>query len=272
MVDLEHQDDDVDYVVAWLNRRIPDPEDFFGDLVRRAVDEVLDGPRTGRWHIDQLEKTEATYVGTKVEILLRTALELEHGGFMDLDIDGRPVDIKWSKTSVWQIPREAVNQVCLCIGGLKKMTRFQVGVIRCRPAYFTPGDKQGDKKRTLSVTGRAAMVPLVTSAEIPPNFVAEMDPDLRTAVMAEPTIQRRVTALFKALPYVPIPRNAIQTIARTPGDPIRRTRADAGRNDPLAGMKVLSATYGKAKIAALGRPPLARDHFMAVPKDDLDEV
>jgi Restriction endonuclease NaeI len=270
MVDPEYQDDDVDYVVAWLNRRIRDPEGFFGDLVRRAVDEVLDGPRTGRWHIDQLEKTEATYVGTKVEILLRTALELEHGGFMDLDIDGRPVDIKWSKTSVWQIPREAVNQVCLCIGGTKKMTLFQVGVVRCRPEYFTPGDKQGDKKRTLSLTGRAAMVRLVTSAEIPPNFVAEMDPDLRTAVMGEPTIQRRVTALFKALPYVPIPRNAIQTIARTPGDPIRRTRADAGRSDPLAGMKVLSATYGKATIEALGRPPLAKDHWMAVPLEDLN--
>jgi len=36
--------------------------------LRRALDEVVDGMRTGRWSVDALEKTEKTYIGTKVEI------------------------------------------------------------------------------------------------------------------------------------------------------------------------------------------------------------
>ena len=35
-----------------------------GAAVRQAIDEVIDGGRTGRWCIDQLEKVEKTYIGT----------------------------------------------------------------------------------------------------------------------------------------------------------------------------------------------------------------
>jgi hypothetical protein len=63
---------------------------------------------------------------------------------------------------------------------------------------------------------------LVANAPVPSNFVADMNPDLCTAVMAEPTIQRRITRLFKEVPYKPIPRGAVETVARTTGDPMRR--------------------------------------------------
>ncbi|MFN8151440.1 MAG: NaeI family type II restriction endonuclease [Solirubrobacterales bacterium] len=71
MVDLPTSDDPaLDSVVAWLREATaPDPERLFGGVIRQSIDEVLDGPRTGRWGFEQLEKTEKTYVGTKIEIV-----------------------------------------------------------------------------------------------------------------------------------------------------------------------------------------------------------
>lgn len=270
MNDSPGRDLGLESVVAWLLSEIRDPPAFFAGVVRKSIDEVLDGPRTGRWDFDRLEKTEKTYVGTKLEILLRTALGLDRGDVLDLEIEGQPVDIKWSKDSSWQIPREAVGQLCLCIGGVKKMTSLQVGVVRCNLEYLNRGRNQ-DSKGTLSVAGRAAMRMIVSGTPMPPNFVAEMDPDVRLAVMSQPTIQLRVTKLFQSLPGVAIPRDAVRTVARTEGDPMRRVRKDAQAGDPLGGYEVLSK-YDKDVIAALGYPPLGKDEFMSVTVSELERV
>lgn len=247
----------------------PDPVETFGKAIRRAIDEVLDGPRTGRWSMAQLVKTEKTYVGTKVEIVVRSSLGLEPGKILDLDLSGHPVDIKWAMDSSWQIPREAVNQLCLCIGGIDGLSRFQVGLIRCDRALLNVGENR-DRKRTLSAAGRAAMRLLVPSSPLPPNFVEQMDDGVRLAVMSEPSIQARVTRLFTLLPRTPIPRTAITTVARTTGDPLRRVRSDTG--DPLLGMRILSAKYGNPVIEALGYPRLERDEFMAVPCKEIESL
>jgi hypothetical protein len=61
-------------------------------LIRQAIDEVVDAPRTGRVHSRELEKTEKTYIGTKVEILVRNFFRLPKG-ILDLTIDGMDVDV-----------------------------------------------------------------------------------------------------------------------------------------------------------------------------------
>jgi len=155
------RDPALDAVVARLAELVgPSPEDLFGQAIRSSIDEVLDGPRTGRWDFSQLEKTEKTYVGTKMEITVRSKLGLERGPRLDLEIEGHAVDIKWAMDSSWQIPREAVNELCLCIGGRKKLTQFEVGVVRCTVDHLNLGNNQ-DKKRTLSKAGRRAMRHLV---------------------------------------------------------------------------------------------------------------
>lgn len=113
---------------------------------------------------------------------------------------------------------------------------------------------------------------LVEPAAVPGNFLAEMDPDTRAEVMAQGTIQSRVTTLFRRVPYTAIPRGAVETIARTTGDPMRRLRRDAGAENPLRGMRILSARYGKGIIEALGHDPLDTDHFMSVPESDIDAL
>ena len=59
-------------------------------LIRRAIDEVIDTPRTARLTLDQTEKT---YIGTKIEILIRNYLNIPKG-LLDLKIEGYDVDIK----------------------------------------------------------------------------------------------------------------------------------------------------------------------------------
>jgi hypothetical protein len=260
-------------VTAWLlSRARGDPTAFFGSLVRQAIDEVVDGPRTGRWELTQLEPTEKTYVGTKVEILVRAALELERGSIMDLEILGHPVDVKWSMTSAWQIPEEAVGHLCLCLGGLKSLRQFQVGLIRCDAAVLNLG-RNKDKKTTISAKHkRERMVMLVESMPLPANFVAEIPEESRTKILAGRTIQQRVTALFAELPGVPIPRDAIRTIARTEGDPMRRLRADAHAEGSLGGMRILSFKYGNGVVQAVGYPALQKDEFMAVTQAELEAL
>jgi Restriction endonuclease NaeI len=272
LFDLDEEDPGVGAVVERLRALSgPDPVGFFADAVRQSIDEVLDGARTGRWSFNELEKTEKTYIGTKVEIVVRTLLGLERGPVLDLEIEGLPVDIKWAMNSSWQIPREAIGQICLCIGGLRKLTQFQVGVVRCNEDRLNLGKNQ-DKKTTLSAAGREAMRLLVPPTPLSGNFVDEMDPKVRAKAVAQPTIQARVKSLFTQLPYTPIPRSAVTTIARTTGDPVRRTRADKHTADPLGGMQVLSTKYGNPVIEALGRPRLGPNEYMAVPRTDIDDL
>jgi len=91
--------------------------DVIGNALRQSFDEVIDGPRTGRYRIEELEKTEKTYIGTKVEIILRNELTLPRGVVLDNLISGHEVDTKFSLTGDWMIPREAVGQICLLIKG-----------------------------------------------------------------------------------------------------------------------------------------------------------
>ena len=128
------------------------PAELFGKIIRQSLDEAIDGPRTGRWDIDQLEKTEKTYVGTKIEIVARAALNLKQNSLLDSEIAGHPVDIKWSMRSAWQIPTEAVDQICLIIGTYKNGKKFKVGLIRCLEDRLNPG-KNKDEKQTISEEG-----------------------------------------------------------------------------------------------------------------------
>lgn len=49
------------------------------ELLREVIDDVIQTPTTGRRSYDELEKTEKTYIGTRVEIMLRALLSLPRG-------------------------------------------------------------------------------------------------------------------------------------------------------------------------------------------------
>lgn len=248
-------------VVAWFSGRRGLTE-VFGKAIRQAIDDVLDGPRTGRWSRQQLEKTEKIYVGTRIEILARTALGLERVGSLDTLIAGVEVDFKWSFQSVWEIPTEAVGEVCLLIGG-RGDEEFAVGLLRTDGELLNPG-KNKDGKRTISALGKRRATWLVERAPLPRNFLATLPLGVRDFVMRGQSGQERVRRLFNNVVETPIPRLAVETVAQQL-DPMRRVRADAARN--LGRIRVFSGRYGNASLARLGYAPIGRDEFMSVPID-----
>lgn len=261
----------LDQVEAWFREQ----DDLAGRmqrLIRKGLDEVIDGARTGRWALEQLEKTEKTYIGTKMEILIRSDFELPRQKPMDTVVAGHPVDIKWSANrSGWQIPKEAVGHMCLLVSGDESRGTYEVGVVRCRPEYLNKGENQGDKKKTLSALGRSH-IRWLTRGILAPSFLATLPATVRDDVMAQSKGQARVTRLFTLLQRTPVPRLAVVTLARQPGDPMRRIRKD--KSDRLQGLVVLGGRYKKTAeiVRNLGYPPLAKDEYMSVPRDEIEAL
>jgi hypothetical protein len=261
----------LDEVEAWVLGQ----DDFVGRmerLIRQGLDEVIDGGRTGRWELAQLEKTEKTYIGTKMEILIRSEFELPRQKPMDTVVAGHPVDIKWSeKRSGWQIPKEAVGHICLLVSANETRGSYEVGLVRCRPEYLNKGANQGDKKKTLSTLGRSR-IRWVARGTLAPNFLATLPTAIREDVFAQPKGQQRVTRLFALLQKTPVPRLAVVTLAQQPGDPMRRIRKD--KSDRLDGLVVLGGHYNRTSeiVRKLGYTPLAKDEYMSVPRVEVEAL
>jgi hypothetical protein len=243
----------------------------FGEAIRRAIDEVLDGPRTGRFLVSQLEPTEKTYIGTKVEIVVRSALGLKREGPLDTLVAGHTLDIKWSATQGWMIPTEAVDELCLLVGTRSADPLvFDIGLVRCSADRLTLRGNR-DQKRTISAAGKNHIRWLVQGGALRPNFLAAMNEDTRRAVLAESSGQAKLRRLFTLLVGTPIPRGAIETLAQQ-RDPMRRIRSD--QSDRLPGLKVFSSQYSDNKLAVelLGYGKMPRDTFVAVPLNRLGEL
>lgn len=245
-------------------------EGRFARAIRKAIDEVIDGARTGRFLYDQLETQEKTYVGTRIEIVVRTDLDLQFGRRLDTEIAGHEVDIKWSAKGSWMIPTEAVGELCLVLRGNERTRSFSVGLVRCAEGRLNAGQNK-DKKRTLSGVGREAIMWLVRDGHLPVSFLADLDKETRDAVLAKPAGQARIRELFIRVPGRAVPREVIPTLA-TQSDPMRRIRQDA--SDRLGGMKILSGHYevSRKSAALLGLGQLGKRDYVSVRVSDLSRL
>jgi hypothetical protein len=69
-------------------------------LIIQEIEKVVDTESTGRIFVRQLEKTEKTYIGTRIEILLRRYFDLPKGR-LDLQVDGIDIDVKNTVGNTW---------------------------------------------------------------------------------------------------------------------------------------------------------------------------
>jgi hypothetical protein len=244
-----------------------DLEATFSRAIRQAIDEVIDGSRTGRYRYEELESQEKAYIGTRIEIVVRTRFELEPAGRLDTVIAGHPVDFKWSAKGGWMIPTEAVDELCLLLKGDEVGGTFSVGLVRCTADRLNLGANK-DGKRTLSKVGRVAIRWLVKEGGLPASFLATLDAETREAVLVQPAGQARVREFFKRVTRRPVPREVIPTLA-VQEDPMRRVRQDKSA-DGLDGLKILSGHYKVSKEAAelLGYEMSKRD-YLSVPVEEL---
>ncbi len=244
------------------------PDGLFGRLIRQALDEVIDGPRTGRCSLEELSKTEKTYVGTKIEILVRSELALEPGVGIDTVIDGIGVDIKWSQSLGWMIGKENVGAICLGLGLSDSQKKFSVGLFRARKEFLRSGANRDQKLSLTSAAMKDAVIWLVKEAVLPLNFMAELSSAVRLQIYRGRSAQARLRLLAELVPGKLIPRQAIETVAMTK-DPLRRTRRDAYKENPLGDMVLLSTKYSKNELRRLGFTTLPPDHWISVRLADL---
>ena len=239
-------DPEIDAVLATL-QLVSGLETLLADTLRQALDEVIDGARTGRFSVDQLEKTEKTYIGTKVEILLRYAFEWPRGGTLDNLIAGIEVDTKFSLTGQWMIPREARGKICLLAAADDRKARFSVGLLRMTPEVLRSGQNQ-DGKTSVSAEGRQQIRWLTYERPMVPNFLLSLDPAMLAAIQAHRSGKGRITALFEQVTGRLIPRFVVVQIIKLPGDPMKRAR-EAKATLAREGYRVLCATYADDRQA-----------------------
>lgn len=193
---------------------IPDLSSKVGKALRESIDFVIDGRHTGRYRIEQLEKTEKTFIGTKVEQLLLYHLKLpkQPQGKMDTLIDGVDVDIKFTLGSGWMIPQEAIDQLCLVATVSEERSEFSLGLARAREEYFRGRHGNRDQKYTLS-KNHHGIEWLIPKGSLPPNFLLHLPEETRHRILAKPIGQQRVNEFFRLCPGKIVDGVVVETLA-----------------------------------------------------------
>lgn len=227
----------------------------FAAMLRNCIDDVIMTAKTGRRSYDELEKTEKTYIGTRVEIELRALLGLPRGR-LDTVILGHDVDIKHTMGRNWMIPTEAVDHPCILVAADEVRARCFMGLIVARPEYLTHGQNK-DAKKTVSAQGFAHILWLLRDQPYPPNFWRTVTPETVKRIFAGQSGNQRMAILFREVQDRPVERDVIEAVARQ-SDFMRRIRSDNGHGtrDLLAqeGILLLSGQYDAPLIAELGLP------------------
>jgi len=261
--DSSHHDQGLTKVVEFF-LQINGFENQAAQTLRRALDEVIDGMRTGRWLVDSLEKTEKTYIGTKVEILFKFDFELPKGNKLDFRVEDTEVDIKCTVLRDWMIPKEAVGELCLLVRIDDKRSKFWIGLIRAAPPVLRKGENR-DGKNSLSAEGKKSILWLVEEGQLPINFLATLEPDIRERIFSNgKSGQARINELFRLVQGRIIPRVAIETVAQQ-RDSMKRAR-DARNQLKREGILVLGH-QGQDPIIAVSRgyPAPRKGEMISIP-------
>ncbi len=214
-------------------------------LFRQGIDEVIDSARSNRFTLDEIEKTEKTYIGTKIEILLRNHLNIGKGKVLDLLIDGIETDIKNTISQNWTIPSEAMGHPCLLLKADEKKAICYFGIIVIRDEILNRG-RNRDGKRTISKDGFKNIHWLLNGEPYPENFWQNLPSDLKQTFISPAGGTDRVAMLFRHIQGKPIPRNLILGLGQQE-DPMRRLRKGGGARDSLRreGIAILSGKYDR---------------------------
>ena len=232
-------------------------------LLRQGIDEVIDSARSKRFTLEELEKTEKTYLGTKIEILLRNFLNLDKGRLLDLLIDGIEVDIKNTVRSAWTIPNEALSHPCILISTNEDKAHCSFGLIVIRPEVLNLG-RNRDQKTTIKASELSNVHWLLRNEPYPPNFWLRLRPETRQAIVTPRGGTSRVAMLFRLYQGRPISRSLIEALAQQK-DPMKRIRKNGGARDRLLqeGIVILSGKSQRSLISEYGLPFCKPDEFIS---------
>lgn len=244
---------------------LPKLEEAIPPMLRECIDDVIQTPRTGRRSYEELEKTEKTYIGTRVEIMLRALLGLKKGR-LDLTIAGYDVDVKHTMGGNWMIPVEALGHPCVLLAADEEHAVCYMGLIVARPEYLTAGANR-DAKRSISAGGFQHVRWLLNAVPYPPNFWRTLSSPIVDEIFAGTSGNSRAVALFTHVRDRPITRNVIEAVGRQK-DFMRRIRADKGPRGTRgalarAGIVLMSGDYDQQLARAFRLTPPGPSEFMS---------
>lgn len=263
--------------VEWLEKAILDRfsgiERFrrlFAQLLRDSIDSVIDAPHTGRFRIHEIEKTEKTYLGTKIEIRFRHLLDVSRGSVLDLNIDGLEVDVKNTVASNWTIPPEAMGHPCVLISSDERRAVCSVGLLVIREECLNAG-KNRDQKSTLSRAGLSRVRWLLRNDPYPKNFWETIDEETLQGIVSAGRGSKRLAALFRLVQGKPVTRSIVEALGQQK-DSLKRLRKNGGARDELMeeGIALLWGEKDRALIERLQLPECSRDEFISY-QPKLDE-
>jgi Restriction endonuclease NaeI len=231
-------------------------------VLRDTLDQIYDGQHTGRWHYDQLNKTEKTHVGTLVEINLHREFGFADGTVTDYRIAGVDVDCKYSMTyGGWELPPEAVGQICLLITADDQRSTWRAGLIRVQESFLR-GPNRDAKRQLRSGSHQRIRALWPHNRRLAQNVFLHLRPDVRDRIFGaraqagDQHGQARTNELFRLVQRRIIRRAELATVAQQ-DDPMKRARGNGGARTLLRpeGILVLGHQDNDPLVAAaLGLP------------------
>jgi len=234
----DHEDPSISIISSYIRQLDPSGQRF-ATVLRRTIDQLLDGENTGRFDWNSLHKTEKTHAGTLVEINLQRQFRFADGKDMDFLIESIEVDCKFSqKIYGWMIPPEALDEICLVVWADDHQGLWSAGLMRADREKLTTSDtvtKKGnrDGKFRLTKENHSLVHWLWDREPLPENLLLHIDPAVRQAIFSAGSSSRRqpgqakVNQLFRSVQKRPISRAVVRTVAQQK-DYMRRVRYNGG--------------------------------------------
>jgi hypothetical protein len=234
-------------------------------LIKSAVDFVLDPPNTGRTRIGDLDKVEKTFIGLKIEHYIREWLGVPKGLHRDLLIGDIDVDIKHTIGSTWMIPPETYRNgdPCLLIATAKFDGRCSLGLVLARPEYLNAPNR--DQKRSISTEGRRNIMWLARDVPYPRSHWDGVDMERFWELRKIGGGTKRAAQFFRENVGKAVHRSIIQALLHDQRDYMKRVRGNGGARDELKkeGILLLSGMYDQKALKAKNLD-LAKDEFVAI--------
>ena len=246
----------------------------FPEIVRDAVDFVLDPVRTARTRVSELDNVEKTFIVLKLEHFVRDLLDVPKG-LRDLEIAGMDVDIKNTVRDNWSIPIETYrsSEPCLLMAVDDNKYICWLGIIVARIDYLHKGKGNRDTKKGVSSAGFKNILWIINGEPFASSRFSGLDMDRFRELRKMHGGSKRAAAFFTENQWVPIHRSVIQSLLFDQDDYMKRIRGNSGARDILRrkSIAILSGRFDIPLIQALNLPPVARDEFISASPRSITE-
>lgn len=241
-------------------------QSIFPEMIRDVIDRIIDPVTTGRTRFEHLDNVEKTFIGLKVEHVLRDLMDVPKG-LRDLIINGMDVDVKNTVRDTWTIPPETYRdeEPCLLIASDEATNECWFGVIFARDQYLTQG-KNRDGKRSVSAEGFRHIWWMLEAHSYPKSRWLNIDMERFRYLRGVKFGSKRLAMFLRENTNMPIHRTVIQALLFDQKDYMKRVRGNGGVRDVLRREKiaVLSGAYDSGLIRELDLPATGSEEIIAV--------